>query len=235
MKKAQSSVIVAVVLVIISLILITVILTVILIKPSLLDYNKNYEQKIVVEKPKDYDNNNRQPLCYPPYRVFGLSCCLDSNYNGICDNDEKPKQTEIVEYCELPYIKVGSSCCLDDNRNGRCDLNDYGRYYENDYYTSDNAYLNSPFYLYDYSVGSDRITLYIKNIASETITLVDLEIDDCEKIDSGDTLAKNEKKRFSFDCDRDYNFDRDITITYQKEGSNETRTSSGNIERDDRS
>ncbi|MFA5855951.1 MAG: hypothetical protein WC867_01225 [Candidatus Pacearchaeota archaeon] len=234
MKKAQSSVIVAVVLVIISLILITVILTVILVKPSLLDYNKNYpqEQKIVVEKSNDY-NNNRQPICYPPYRTFGLSCCLDSNYNGICDNDEIPKQTDNIEYCELPYIKIGTSCCLDDNRNGRCDLNDYGRY-DDEYYERESAYLNSPFFLYDYSVGTDRITLYIKNEASETITLVDLEIDDCEKIDSGDTLAKNEKKRFSFDCDRDYNFDRDITITYQKEGSNGTRTSSGNIERDDR-
>jgi len=45
-------------------------------------------------------NNNRGPVCNSPYILNGASCCLDSNYNSICDNDEPQQNTPTNNYRE---------------------------------------------------------------------------------------------------------------------------------------
>lgn len=53
-------------------------------------------------------NSNKGPVCNSPYILNGNSCCLDSNYNSICDNDEPPQQNTPVnnyrEYQVNAYI-----------------------------------------------------------------------------------------------------------------------------------
>src|SRR3989344_6580784 len=41
-------------------------------------------------------NNNSQNdvTCNAPYIKVGTSCCLDQNYNSVCDNDEQNTQQE---------------------------------------------------------------------------------------------------------------------------------------------
>lgn len=63
---------------------------------------------------------NKVIQCNKPYIRFGTSCCLDSNSNGVCDNDEVKKEDTSLK-CEKPYLKFGSSCCLDKDDNKICD------------------------------------------------------------------------------------------------------------------
>jgi hypothetical protein len=229
MKKAQGSVTAAVVLVMISMVLLTIIITIILIRPQLLDLNKPQPQVYQNNIKEDDTSEENKLKCNPPYLKVGYECCLDSNYNYICDRDEAQKQVyEPFLTCESPYIKVGTECCIDDDRNGRCDYDD-----EENCRERTDADIDSPFYLSDYDIYSDEITLYIKNDGSSAVTIKSIEIDDCDDLSPDYVLEKDKKKRFTFDCDKDYNFDRDITIEYTKSSSNETYTADGYVEFDD--
>lgn len=244
MKKAQISTAVAVFLIVIVLILATIALTVILVNSTDNDLMGKYFGKSP-QKVQQYEYEQRytvpfqkpteEIICSLPYIKVGLTCCLDKNYNSICDNDEIEKISDTYtngqkNLCEYPYRDVGSKCCLDDNHNGRCD-------YEDDYSDRENTdvTLSRPFSVYDHNVQDDEITLWIKNRGDETLTILLVEIDDCNDADDDVTLEKDERERFDFDCDKDREFDRDITVTYTVEGSTEEKTSRGSVERNDRS
>ena len=72
------------------------------------------------------------PTCDKPYIKVGAQCCLDQNYNKVCDKDESaiaatppnetPKATApAAVVCNKPYLLVGTACCLDKNGNSICD------------------------------------------------------------------------------------------------------------------
>lgn len=43
------------------------------------------------------NNNSRDEVtCNSPYILVGTECCLDENYNSICDSDETTKEQSIV-------------------------------------------------------------------------------------------------------------------------------------------
>lgn len=52
--------------------------------------------------------------CNAPYIKVGTSCCLDENYNNICDKDEKLIQREDLLLCEESLkqceIEINSTC-----------------------------------------------------------------------------------------------------------------------------
>jgi len=71
-------------------------------------------------------NNNFQNevTCNSPYIKVGTSCCLDQNYNSVCDNDETPEQnqqTQQEENTEPEKLQVGDSCSFgSDCESGYC-------------------------------------------------------------------------------------------------------------------
>ena len=236
MKKAQLSTAVAVFLIVVVLILAAIALTVILVTSTDNDfmgkYVGKYPQKMERYEEKYYVNYNTpqepQVMCSTPYIKVGLTCCLDKNYNSICDNDEQTKtEPEYTNMCESPYRSIGGKCCVDDDRNGRCD-------YDEDYSRDERTYatLSRPFSLYSYLVEEDEIRLSIKNREDYTVTILKIEIDDCDDNTDETTLKKDERERFTFDCDRDKEFDRDITVTYVVEGSTDEQTVTGRVERE---
>lgn len=242
MRRAQSSVIVAAVLVILCIAMVLLSIIWLLLKPEM---KLSTQPQPIQEEKTVYTEktNNNEITCPAPYINIGNACCLDSDYNRICDKDEESQKQNNQNYepiCEYPYIRIDTQCCLDSNHNGRCDYDDsYNRNYNyndryNDNYNNDrfDAHLNSPFSLYDYGINSDEITLWIKNKESYIVIIKSIEIDDCENKDTDTPLEKNDKEKFDFSCDRDYNFDRDITIEYTKEGSNETLIAKGYVSRD---
>jgi len=52
-------------------------------------------------------SDNREVTCNPPYIKVGDSCCLDQNYNNVCDNDEQPTQ-QIQQDCQIKYLTYGN-------------------------------------------------------------------------------------------------------------------------------
>jgi len=51
----------------------------------------------------------QEPICKSPYIEYKIGeCCLDQNYNSICDNDE-PQQIQKVESEKL-CISEGDGC-----------------------------------------------------------------------------------------------------------------------------
>jgi hypothetical protein len=223
MKKAQLSVAVAVILIIVVLILAAIAIMILLTNPSVFSIRDKaydtYEEKKISIITKDYEE---QPYCARPYIKVGILCCLDANYNNICDKDEKQ---DYPAMCESPFVKIGSSCCIDDDRNGRCD-------YTEDRDIDEDAHLGGPFSLYDFDIDDDEITLWIRNRGTVTVVIEMIEIDDCDDYDSTVVLEENERERFDFDCDKDNRFDRDIEVTYHEAGSSVQKTARGNIERD---
>lgn len=227
MKKAQSSV--AIMLIVITIILITIALTVILVNSSLFFYKSSSELP-------SYEKNSlklsyqEELTCNKPYIPIGTSCCLDTNYNNICDNDEVVREIKDTEknLCDYPYRDIGSKCCIDDDRNGRCDYED-DRDDRRD--IDEDASISRPFSISDFDIERDEITLWIKNRGGETVIIKSIEIEDCDDFDEDVILEENEKERFDFDCDRDNRFDRDIRVTYIEEGSDDEKTARGKAER----
>ncbi len=83
MKKGQTHVILTVVFVIIAIAL------------GIIAFNsfKNDSQSITgntirEDNPLSTANNNEGIVCNPPYIRKGSDCCLDRNYNNVCDNEE---------------------------------------------------------------------------------------------------------------------------------------------------
>ncbi|MEK6871927.1 MAG: hypothetical protein AABX16_03420 [Nanoarchaeota archaeon] len=244
MKKAQVPA-AAVVLIVLVLVIASIALTIIILKPSLIigdnyDYKSEAYNDRQKETIKEKYTQEKEMMCNQPYIKFENNCCLDANYNMICDVHEVPKTTALTtqdiytteNLCSSPYKKIGSRCCLDDDKDRICDVDE--RYYDNpDERYDDDADIDSPFSLYDYDIETDEINLELKNKADYTVYITSVEIDDCEELDVDITLEKNDREDFDFDCDKDREFDRDITVTYTKEGSPQVYTADGNIERRD--
>jgi hypothetical protein len=53
-----------------------------------------------------YVNSNKTstPACNSPYILVGNSCCLDQDYNGICDSDQPKPQVQEPIYQEFNII-----------------------------------------------------------------------------------------------------------------------------------
>src|SRR3989344_1272634 len=231
MKKAQAN---AVVIVCIALILFLIgaMLAIIIYNPNWISPQQKPAQKYT---PPLYQYSPPPLICNAPYMQVGSSCCLDANFNRVCDSDEQPVipiypiydyNNYDDDFCSYPFTRIGSSCCIDDNNNNICD------YQDDDY--DESAHLNSPFSLYDYDIANDEIELTIRNRGSQTVTITHIEIDDCDDNTRDATLERNERERFTFDCDSDNRFDRDIRIEYsfQDEDPQATHVARGNIQRD---
>ncbi|MEN9625698.1 MAG: hypothetical protein RL557_26 [archaeon] len=235
--KAQLSTAAAVILIVIVLILAAIAVTVIIVKPSLLlnvpdydrtSYERQFQYRLQVSDYEDTNDDEDDFTCNPPYIQMGMNCCLDKDYNGICDSDEET-EIDYGNRCDYPYKDIGSKCCIDENRNNICDSDE--QYYDDE--DEDDAYISSPFSVYDYDINSDEIVLWIKNKDDKTVTITRIEIEDCDDYNDETMLEEDERERFEFDCDRDSNFDRDILVTYTVEGSDEEETARGNVERND--
>ena len=172
------------------------------------DYNQNYQYEV---------------YCQITYIQFGMTCCLDSNYNKICDSDEIKKEKEIST-CYPPYIEDGTSCCLDDDYNGKCDKREKREKIE----TGD---LDSPFSLRDVEFFRDSIELEIKNKDDEDLIIKRIDISGCDEEDFDKTIESGDTETFEIDCDdaRD-DRERDVDINYKKVGGNETLSSDGYVE-----
>ncbi|MBS3093187.1 hypothetical protein J4456_01250 [Candidatus Pacearchaeota archaeon] len=220
-KNAQLSVVIAVVLIVIVLIIAAIAITFLITKPSLIGSPYEDDDSDFEEEYEDIEI-----LCSQPYMRLGIGCCLDINYNKICDQDEVKK--EDIDYCDYPLEKIGSKCCRDDNSNNRCDIDE--RDFDNDRDYDEDVDISGPFSIYDYDIDRDEITLGLRNKGDETIIIESIEIEDCEELDDETILDPNERESFDFDCDRDDRFDRDIRIEY-RDDSNILKVARGNIER----
>ena len=76
----------------------------------------------------DYSIFKDQISCGSGYIRHGISCCADSNSNGICDVDEglirqedKLRASEKLS-CGKGLAKFFYTCCVDTNNNGFCDF-----------------------------------------------------------------------------------------------------------------
>lgn len=56
--------------------------------------------------------------CSDPYSNLNGICCLDADYNGVCDAFE---EDEPEPECPGNQVKIGMICCLDANKNDICD------------------------------------------------------------------------------------------------------------------
>ena len=132
-KRAQASFAISIILLVLILIIVVVTLVVVLINPNIF-----YPKVVQTQEPsiiiKTITESPTQPTCFYPFRQLGNTCCVDSDLNNICDNDEVKKAK--TPSCSYPYMRDGDSCCLDDNDNGFCDMyeNHYIRYYRYGYY-----------------------------------------------------------------------------------------------------
>ena len=231
MKKAQASV-AAVVLLVIVLILVLITIVVILLQPyiSFKITNPNAQELKTKEAVKQ---ESYEITCNPPYIKVGISCCLDQNYNRICDSEEKTIETETEKYetCYPPYIKRAGSCCLDENENGICDSDDY----YNDNYNQDNTRviskdIDSPFAISSVDVTKDELSFSLKNEGDVDVVITKITEDDCDSKKYNKAIPIDSKKSFSLDCDFGYGISTgDLEVEYQESGSNVTQTSSGTI------
>lgn len=223
-KKAQVRGIL-IFLVVIILILLTVILTYVAIKTRIISVNTNPNwNQPQVQQIKEVVKVQEETVCYSPYVKLNNICCLDQNFNSICDNYEQKETKEPESKCYSPYIKRGSSCCLDDNRNRMCDMDEY--YREEDRY---DYYLNSPFDIKDIDISKDDLTLEIKNTGDEEVTIKMIDVDDCDKITPNETIPEDERESFDFDCDFPSRIDSDIEVEYMEGNSTEVLVTKGRI------
>lgn len=228
-RKAQTLSVIAILLVIFTLVLLAIVITVFFTKPDFvigLGFPNAMTSKIVDEK--NYEKTAKQPeiTCNSPYIKVGDECCLDKNFNGICDRDEIIKTTSTETSCNYPYVKLGSKCCLDDNDNGICDKNEIGR---KRIRSSD---VDSPFDINSIDIEKDELSFDLENEGSEDVIIKKIKIDDCDTEHPDKTIEKGEERNFDFDCDFGSKVDSDIDIEYMGVGGNETLTASGKIRAD---
>jgi hypothetical protein len=230
-KKAQVS-IVGVLLVVLAMVLTIVALLFILIKPEVL-YGKPLEQNNNFQEEKQVNIEYKEEFnCPAPYMKFGDTCCLDSNYNKICDNDEKSTITKTENLCERPYIQKGTSCCLDSDSNNYCDIDEYNT---NDQRYTDLSYdIDSPFDIDSLRIYSDEVSFQLNNDESYDVIIKKVKVDDCDSESYDATITSGDDKRITLDCDFSSSVDIDVEIDYIKVGTNETLTSEGRIEADRR-
>ncbi|MBS3076395.1 hypothetical protein J4481_01490 [Candidatus Pacearchaeota archaeon] len=49
------------------------------------------------------NNSQNEVTCNSPYIKVGISCCLDQNYNSVCDDDEKLGNFNFILYASSDY------------------------------------------------------------------------------------------------------------------------------------
>lgn len=225
-RKAQALSVIAILLVIFTLVLLAIVITVFFTKPAFvtgLGFPNAMTSKIVDEK--NYETYKPEITCNSPYIKVGNECCLDKNFNGICDRDET--QLSISEpACTYPYIKINTECCLDDNNNGICDKEDTGR---TRIRSSDIDY---PFDINSIDIENDKLSFDLENEGNDDVIIKKIKIDDCDTEHPDRTIEKGDDKRFNLDCNFYSKVNSDIDIEYMKVGGNETLTASGEIRAD---
>lgn len=230
-KKAQGS-IVAIVIIIIILIILIALLAMFLINPGIFSIGTTGSAV----------KTTGNLVCNSPYIQVGNSCCLDQNYNSICDKDETsttspttvtitPTTPEVT--CSLPYIKRNNACCLDEDGNGICDKDELSS--SGSIYRTRRASIDDPFHISNIELIRDTISFRLKNDGDKDIIVKLIDIDDCGSDNFERQLDAGERKTFDVDCDdRLTHIDSDMTIRYMEVGSNVTKSSDGTIEIDKR-
>jgi hypothetical protein len=218
-KRGQISAGVIVILVLLVVVLIALIF-IILLRPGIFTgFSINNNQ----------DDNNNILTCNSPYIKVGNLCCLDSNYNRICDKDEQNNQNNnngLV--CLTPYIKKGDLCCLDYNKNGICDSEEQS---EDRLIIIRSSVIDSPFRLDNIDFDKNSLDFRIENRGNKDLVIKRINIDDCDHETFNRALNEDERKSFSFDCDfgSSGKIDVDVEIDYLNSGSNATETAYGRI------
>ncbi len=228
-KKSQASLIAAVLLIII-MVIVVVMIVIVLVNPGLLNLKPTAEA-IKEDKKAETQTQTPELVCYSPYIKVGNTCCLDKNFNRICDSDEAYdiKKEEPKSECDYPYISRGSGCCLDDNRNRICDSDEYRRDRDRNRYTTS---LDSPFDLRDIDVSNRELNLEIKNEDDEEITIKTIDVEDCDRIHPDETIQPDEREFFDFECDFPSRINSDIEIEYTVGDSTDVKTADGKIRED---
>ncbi|MEM0465583.1 MAG: hypothetical protein QXW97_02685 [Candidatus Pacearchaeota archaeon] len=232
MKRKKAQIIgVVIFLIVIVLILLSAIITYIILKTNIISVNikptqkqKPFKTETLIEIQKKQDI-----VCYFPFVKIGDICCLDKNINRVCDNLEEQilrefKKEENV-FCQRPYIQEGTRCCLDENYNKICDDYEF-RYSNNNRYRTN---IDDPFEIKEIDVSRKDLTLDIKNIGEEKVTITMIKVDECDKIKPNKSLDIGEKKSFFFDCDFTVKINSDIKIEYKIENSTELKIAEGYI------
>lgn len=230
-RKSQSGVaVLAIILVLITLLIIAVIITVLLLNPNF--FLKT--NKISIETTTDKSDKTYELTCDTPYLKIGNSCCLDSNYNRICDSDEAILLKDKKETCSSPQVMVKGACCFDENSNGICDEKDYllNRYY------SDNSVditgsIDSPFRLRELDADREEVSFRLENKDDKDYVIKNIDVDECDSEDFDKTIEAGEKARFSLDCDFGSGREKlDVEVTYTEQNSTQELTADGEIEID---
>ena len=100
-------------------------------------------------------------VCNRPYIQVGESCCLDDNYNGICDNDEEPEPEPETNYRNFEvkaYITHDFMQNIEDLPSYPSkDYRNYPLYdsYDNTMYDAGNLYLYTNY-------DTEKVVCYIK-------------------------------------------------------------------------
>lgn len=224
-KRGQASLIIAVLLLILIMVLVVIAVVILIVNPSILGLGQpqQAQPQIII---KTIQETPAKPLCNYPYTQVGNTCCLDKDFNGICDSDEIQKEN--IQYCSHPYIKDGTACCLDEDDNRICDQYEYRRN------RNERASIDNPFDITNIDVYRDELTLEIKNIGDETVTIKSIDVDDCDDINPDETLAENEREIFDFDCDFPSYLDSDIELRYVIGNSTDIKTADGRVRDDSR-
>ncbi|VVB78068.1 Uncharacterised protein [uncultured archaeon] len=224
-KKAQVNAILLFLL-IAALVLITIVIVVVVMQPELITGKKS---GISENKVKEINN---EITCNSPYIEVGNECCLDSNYNLICDKDEAYLSQKNI--CDLPYIEKNGVCCPDMNYNGVCDnqevTNDYG-YGEREYKIT-RSHIDSPFHLSNPELYRDSISIELRNDGDEDYMIKSIDIEHCGFESVNKVLGKDKKKTFYIDCDSSIlrRVNSDLEVRYSLINNTDILTASGYIE-----
>jgi len=96
-KRGQASLIAVIILLILIMFVVIVAVAVLILRPDILSISQSQPQQtqpqIII---KTIQQTPSQPLCTYPYTQVGNTCCLDKNFNGICDSDEIQKQNILI-------------------------------------------------------------------------------------------------------------------------------------------
>lgn len=224
-KSGQASLIAVILLLILIMVFVVIALVILLVNPNIIGLGQPEQAPIII---KTIQQTPSQPLCTYPYTQVGNTCCLDKNYNGICDSDEV--QRENIQYCSYPYMRDGTACCLDENDNRICDQDEF-HHHSYSHNVVGSSYLNSPFDLSDIDIRSTEIWMRISNIGDYDYIIKSIDIEGCDKIHQDRIIYEGDDYDFTIPCSSDIS-DRDVTIEYKRSGSDSIRTSGGRIRED---
>jgi len=229
-KRGQASLIVVILLLILIMVLVVIAVVILLVNPNILGLGQVQptQSQIIIRTIQETPSQPSQPVCIYPYTLVGYTCCLDKNFNGICDSDEIQRQN--IQYCSRPYIRDGTACCIDENDNNICDIYEYHSH-SYSHNTIDSSYLDSPFDLSSLNIRTSEISIRISNIGDYDYIIKSIDIDGCDTIHPDKIIYEGDNQDFTIPCSSS-NSDRDVTIEYKRSGSDTTRTSSGRIRKD---